>query len=402
MKKAFKVLTAVALTGALAYVMVLRSPQIRNNVAVRDSIAYWAAGDLVIHHQNPYDHATVFRMEQEHGYKDPRPLILRTPPWSLFFVAPLGFLSPFWAWAAWIGLSLSCLLIGMRLCARIYAEEKPPNLFTIVGYTFAPVPACLVSGQMGLVLMLGVVLFLWWEPNRPVLAGAALVIPFAKPHLLALFWLVFILWMVLRRKREVALGFLAALTFATAIALVLDPHVFQHYRDMLHASSISNEFIPALSGVLRLLFFRRMFWVQFVPLLAGLIWAVRFFAGNALSWDWRQHGPALLVVSVLTTPYEWLSDETVLLPAILQAAALAYAARASMKARTKIALVVFALLNILLLLILKSKVPFSTGIYFWSSLVWFFWYFSARKWHSRVFGSRAGIEVAALNSKSGH
>ena len=90
---------------------------------------------------------------------------------------------------------------------------------------------------------------------------------------------------------------------------------------MLRTASIGNEFIPALSGVLRLLFFRHMFWVQFIPLLAGLIWAVRFFARNALSWDWRQHGPALLVVSVLTTPYEWLSDETVLLPAILQAAA---------------------------------------------------------------------------------
>ena len=401
MNRASKSIVAVGITVVLGYALVLHSPQIRQNVAVRDSIAYWAAGDLAIHHQNPYDHTTVFRMEQEHEYKDPRPLILRTPPWSLFLVAPLGFLNPFWAWVAWIGLSLSCLLIGMRLCARMYAEGTPLNLFTIVGYTFAPVAACLVSGQMGLVLMLGIVLFLWWEPNRPVLAGAALVIPFAKPHLLALFWLVFILWMILRRKRGVALGFLAALTFATAIALVLDPRVFQHYRDMLHTSSISNEFIPALSGVLRLLFFRRMFWVQFVPMLVGLIWTVRFFARNALSWDWRQHGPALLVVSVLTAPYEWLSDETVLLPAILQAAAFAYAARGYMKVRTKIALVLFASLDILLLLILKSKVPFSTGIYFWSSLVWFFWYFSARKWYSRVSSSPVEIEVAALNSQPG-
>jgi Glycosyltransferase family 87 len=401
MNKVLKVLTAVALTEVLAYVMVLRSPQIRQNVAVRDSIAYWAAGRLAIHRQNPYDRATVFRLEQEHGYKDPRPLILRTPPWSLFVVSPLGFLNPFLAWVAWIGLSLSCLLIGMRLCAKMYGQGMPPNLFTVLGYTFAPVPACLVSGQMGLVLMLGFVLFLWWEPKRPLLAGAALVLPFAKPHLLSLFWIVFIIWIVLRRKREAALGFLAALTFATAIALVLDPRVFQHYRDMLHTASIGNEFIPALSGALRLLFFRRMFWMQFVPLLAGLIWAVRFFSRNAFSWDWRQHGPALLVVSVLTTPYEWLSDETVLLPAILQAAAFAYAARASMKVRTKIALVVFALLDILLLLILKSKVPFSTGIYFWSSLVWFFWYFSAHKWYSRASSSPVEIEVAALNSKAG-
>jgi hypothetical protein len=205
----------------------------------------------------------------------------------------------------------------------------------------------------------------------------------------------------LRRKRDIALGFLGGLTSAIAIALALDPHVFQHYFEMLHTASIGNEFIPALSGVLRLLFFRRMFWMQFMPLAAGLIWALRFFARNASSWDWKQHGPALLVVSVLTTPYEWLSDETILLPAILQAAAFAYAARAGMKARTKIAVGVFGLLNILLLLILKSKVPFSTGIYFWSSLVWFLLYFFARRWYARASGSPAEIEVAALNSKSG-
>src|SRR3954471_24682721 len=110
MNKVFKVFTAIALTAALAYAMVLRSPQIKQSVAVRDSIAYWAAGDLAIHHQNPYDHAAVFRMEQEHGYKDPRPLILRTPPWSLFLVTPLGYLNPFLAWVAWIALSLGCLL----------------------------------------------------------------------------------------------------------------------------------------------------------------------------------------------------------------------------------------------------------------------------------------------------
>jgi hypothetical protein len=111
----------------------------------------------------------------------------------------------------------------------------------------------------------------------------------------------------------------------------------------------------------------------------GLIWCLRFFLRNSACWNWREHGPPLLVVSVLTTPYEWLSDETVLLPAVLQAAAFVYASRNDLKIRTKLALIIFALLDLLLLLILKSKIPFSTGIYFWSSLVWFFWYFQARK-----------------------
>jgi hypothetical protein len=303
-------------------------------------------------------------------------------------VAPLGFLTPFEAWVTWIAILLGCLMAGMRLSMKLYGGQSvPPNLFTFIAYTFAPVPACLVSGQIGLVLMLGFVLFLLWEPERPFFAGAALVIPFAKPHLLSLFWLVLICWIAQRRKAEVAIGFTTALILAATFALICDPHVFYHYREMLHTASIGNEFIPALSGVLRLVFFRRLFWVQFLPMAVGIIWAVWFFVDNRSSWDWRQHGPALLVVSVLTTPYEWLSDETILLPAILQAAALAYAARGNLKITAKIGIAVFIFLDVLLLLILKAKVPFSTGIYFWSSLVWFFWYFRARKWYSRSAGS---------------
>jgi len=36
-----------------------------------------------------------------------------------------------------------------------------------------------------------------------------------------------------------------------------------------------------------------------------------------------------------------------------------------------------------LLLILRSKIPFATGIYFWSSVVWFSWYFFAVRWSKR-------------------
>lgn len=387
MTRALKLIIALGLTALLAYFLVARTTQIRENVGLRDSVAYWAAGRLLISHQNPYDHNAVLRLEKAQGYRDDRPLILRTPPWSLFVVTPLGLLKPFWAWSAWIALSLACLICGVRLSANLYGKETPPNLFTVIAYTFAPVPACLVSGQMGLVLMFGVVLFLWLEHDHPFLAGAALVIPFAKPHLLGLFWVVLVLWVVQRRTRSLALGFVTALSATTAFAVLMDRDVFQQYRDMLHTASIGHEFIPALSGVLRLLFFRQMFWVQFIPMTLGVMWCVRFFLKNSSAWDWRQHGPPLLVVSVLTTPYEWLSDETVLLPAVLQAAAFIYASRGTLRLRTKIGLIIFAILDLLLLLILKSKIPFSTGIYFWSSLVWFFWYFQARNLRSET---RAG------------
>jgi hypothetical protein len=371
-----KTVVGVATTGILAYALLIYLPQIQKSVSARDSLAYWSAARLLIHHRNPYDFRAVLDLERQHGYGEERPLILRTPPWSLCMVLPLGFLNPVEAWLLWTVIAFSCLVVGMRLCRKLYGGNSvPQNLFSIIGYTFAPVPACLVSGQMGLVLMLGVVLFFWWEGERPFLAGAVLILPFAKPHLLSLFWVAILLWVMLRKKHKIALGFATALTTAVLLPLLFDPHVFQHYRGMLRTASIGNEFIPALSGVIRILFFRHLFWVQFVPLALGLAWGIWFFLARISNWIWWRHAPALLIVSVLTTPYAWLADETVLLPAILQAAAFVYQARADMKVRNKLALSIFALLNALLLLILRSKIPFATGIYFWSSLVWFSWYF---------------------------
>ena len=385
MYRNLRFLLAVILTALVVCFLVLHSAQVRQSVAVRDSIAYWAAARLLTTHQNPYDHAAVLTLERSQGYSEDRPLVLRTPPWSLFLVLPLGWLSPFFAWVVWLVILRACLIVGLRLTRKLYEKEfSSQNLFAIVAYTFAPVPACLVSGQMGLALTLGIVLFLFLEQRRPFWAGAALILPFAKPHLLSLFWLALAIWVVAKRRCLLAIGFASAFVAATMLALVFDHQVFTHYGEMLQVAAIQKEFIPALSGVLRLLFFRRFFWAQFVPLAIGTVWSVRYLVRNWAVWDWRVHGPALLVVSVLTTPYEWLSDETVLVPAILQAFALVYAVRKELRPGSKVLLSFLALLNVLLLLILRFKIPFSTGIYFWSSLVWFGFYFYAQKLHRRA------------------
>ena len=383
MRTPLKLALAVVATGLLGYFLVRMVPEIRRSLTLRDSIAYWSAGRLLIEHRDPYDQANVLELERQHGYGADRPLVLRTPPWSLWMVLSLGLMGPLAAWCVWISLCLGSLLVAMRLCRRLYGEATPRDLFSIAGYLFAPIPACLVSGQMGLALLLGVILFLWLENRKPLLAGAALVLPFAKPHLLSVFWLILALWMVLRRRSSIALGFGLAFAMATGFALALDPALFHQYRGMLRSASIGTEFIPAVSGVVRLIFFRSHFWVQFVPLALGILWSLWFFRKQYSSWSWQQHGPALLVVSVLVTPYSWLADECILLPAILQGVTFVYEVRAGLKLRTKVALVMFALLNLLLLLILRSKIPFATGIYFWSSLVWFGWYFYTRRVHSR-------------------
>jgi hypothetical protein len=103
----------------------------------------------------------------------------------------------------------------------------------------------------------------------------------------------------------------------------------------------------------------------------------------------------VMVVSILVTPYSWLTDEVVLLPAILQAAMWVYDSRQRIRIATGLGILAFVCLNLLLLLILNAKFPFSSGMYFWSSLVWFTWYFFAK----RLARSQTAVGLSPLTAE---
>lgn len=396
--KILKLIPKVILIGLLVWFLVSHQEKIRANASQRDSIAYWAAGKLIVHHQNPYSVADVFALQRSQGYTGDKPLMMRPMPWSLWIFLPLGLLDVYWGWVVWTAILFASLVISIRITWRFYGDgSRPPAVFFIAAYLFAPVVGCLVGGAMGMVLLLGIILFLFLEKQHPFLAGVALLIPFSKPHIFALVWPVLAIWVVTRRRWPLVAGLSTAFVVALSIAMIFDPRVLQHYREMMQAQAIQNEFIPALSGMIRVLFFRRFFWVQFVPLGMGLLWTTWYYWHNRYSWDWRTHGLAVLVVSVLTTPYAWMTDEVVLLPAVLQGVLWLHTKQ--LKVRSQLAIMVFALLNFLLLLILRAQVPPATGIYFWSGLVWFSWYFYARSFRhttSEDTGSLAASEQLSI------
>jgi hypothetical protein len=372
-----KIAVNLTLAALLVWFLVSHEEKIRASVAVRDSIQYWATGTLLVHRQNPYSVSAVEALEASQGYPAARPLMLRTPPWTVWMVLPAGLLNSFWAWVLWLAMLLASLVTAVRISWQMYGQgPSPPAAFLLAGYLFAPVAACLVAGQMGMLLLLGIALFLFLEQERPFWAGVALLLPMAKPHIFVMFWLILAIWAIARRRWALLAGGAAGFLTANLIALALDPAIFQHYREMLQQQAIQHEFIPALSGMIRGVFFRRYFWVQFVPTILGLLWALWFYAKNRQVWSWRLHGPALLIVSLLTTPYSWMTDEVVLLPAILQG--VVWVSKENLKVRSQLIVILFVCLDLLLLLIVKAQVAPATGIYFWSSLVWFGWYWYAK------------------------
>ena len=381
--KSLKPVVNLVLLGLLLWFLVSHEQKIRTSVATRDSIQYWATGTLLVHRQNPYSVSSVEALESSQGYPADRPLMLRTPPWSVWMVLPEGLLNSFWAWVLWLGILLASLVISMRISWRMYGDgSSPPGAVLLAGYLFAPVAACLVAGQMGMVLLLGIALFLLYEKEYPFVAGAALLIPMAKPHIFALLWLIVAVWVIDRKRWTLLAGAAMAFLVANLIAVAFDPQIYLHYREMLHQQAIQHELIPSLSGMIRGFFSPRRFWVQFVPTALGLLWSAWFYWKNRQVWNWRQHGPAVLVISLLTTPYSWVTDEVVLLPAILQAAV--WLNRAKLRLRSQLVILLFIFLDFVMFLILWAQVPPATGIFFWSSLVWLSWYWYAKSFSPDV------------------
>jgi len=53
--RVLKILVRLALSGLVIYALASRSKEMRAGVSHRDSIAYWAAGQLLLQHHNPYE-----------------------------------------------------------------------------------------------------------------------------------------------------------------------------------------------------------------------------------------------------------------------------------------------------------------------------------------------------------
>lgn len=360
-----RILAAVCLLSLGAGIFVLIAAS--NNAGQRDFISYWAAGKQLIHGADPYDAAAVAALERTAGYQLDYRLIMRNPPYALFLALPLGLFSANAGLILWLTLLLASMVLSVRMIWLLHG--RPPDRLHLMGYCFAPVMECLMAGQFGLFLLLGVVLFLFFHRSRPALAGAALLLCAVKPHLFVPFGIVLLAWIVLRREFRILAGFFIALGASCALTLALDRQIFAQYAGMIHSSAIMREIVPTLSEMLRVVVDRDAAWLQFLPEAGGCAWAMGYFWTRRRVWDWNRHGLLLLVVSVLCSPYALFPDEAMLLPAVLAGV---YRAE-----RTGRSLLPFGVFAAVALVEVFANVPMTTLYYLWTVPAWLGWYLYA-------------------------
>ncbi len=214
------------------------------NATERDYIQYWAAGQLLVHHANPYSLEAILKIEQAVGLEGPYPKISVGPPVTLEFFAPLGFVGAKTGLIAWLLVQLVCLALSIWIFWIV--SGKPDSRYHLFGYAFAPVLACLQAGQLGIFMLFGVVLFLLLYETRPFWAGVVLLPCTLKPHLFLPFVTALLLWAIFKRRYVLVAGFLISLIASCGLTLLFDRRLWIEYIDLMRSSRLMRIQLPTL------------------------------------------------------------------------------------------------------------------------------------------------------------
>lgn len=288
----------------------------KNAVGGRDYVEYWAAGQQLVHHRDPYDAGVLQPLERSVGLPvGVDAIVTPNPPTALPLMLPLGLVSAMVGSRLWTLALLASLILSVRMTRAMHGSPK--NEWHWLGYSFAPAVVSLARGQVSILILLGLVLFLRFYRTRPYLAGASLWLCAVKPHLFLPFGVALFAWAIAGRRYRVLLGAAGAMALSAGIVTAFNPAVWGEWVRSMRVDRIDRIPIPCLSNMLRRAISPDTMWLQYVPAALACVWALVYFRRHKDDWDWWGHGSVVVLVSLLVAPYTWLTDQVILIPALL-------------------------------------------------------------------------------------
>jgi len=360
---------AILLGGFFLLTAIFELTLTEQSAATRDFIGYWAAGQQIVHGANPYDAAEVLRLEKAVGLGNLQIKITPSPPVGLALVLPLGFLGAKSGLVFWTVAQLACLSATLWILWLV--QGRPNSRIHLFGYAFPPALACLMAGQLGIFCLLGITAFLLWHERRPFCAGAALLPLTLKPHLFLAVGLVLLLWVAWRKSPRILVGLVVATTVSSAAVFSFDRNVWSQYAAMMRSNVLQDRFAPTLSAYFRWDVSPGMVWLEYLPAGGACVWAFWYFWSRRDQWKWMEQGLTVLLVSVMCAPYAWLTDEAVLLPAVMVGVYRAIDTRRS--------LLPIAVFSAAALIELYADVRITSWYYTWTTSAWLAWYLYATR-----------------------
>lgn len=354
--------------GLVAVTAFLFVPSILSHApGTRDYIVYWATGQQLLHHGNPYDAHGMGVLEHAWGVKSGEAFYMRNPPWTLPLAAPLGLMGVHTGAAVW---TLFLLALTVAATWIVWPVVRVPGSKVVwIGY-FSPLAInAVVAGQTPVFAFLGLALFLRLQKTRPFAAGAGLALCMVKPHLLLACVPAFLLWIVLEKTWRVLLGFVTAMAASCAVTEWIDPAAWRQYLEWARHSGIAHEKIACLSVALRDLIRPSADWLTYIPTAVACVWGLVYYWQRRREWDWTNQGGLAVLVSLFAAPYCFPWDQCLGIPALLFAAA---------RTRSRLALAAIAVAYIGLDVQQLCGIQVRSPFWLWAAPFWLGWFLWAR------------------------
>jgi hypothetical protein len=281
-----------------------------------DFITYWAAGHLFLTHGDPFSPAATFVIEKSYGWTLPRPYVTFCPPWALPIMSAMAALPFRAAHPLWLAISLLLnALSAIGLWIYFGGARSKSWIAILLCLTFLPMGGAEINGQITPLILFTLTAFLWLLRRKQYFAAGFILIGTGpKPHLLFLVALAILFWTIQQRLWTLFLGILVSFSAATASAILYNPASLGYLHKTYGAAM---DISCGIGGALRSIFGFQHLWLQFVPSVIGAAWFLFYWSKHRHHWDWQQHLPLLLIVSVCTSPYCWYHDFVLILPALI-------------------------------------------------------------------------------------
>ncbi|MCC6221508.1 MAG: DUF2029 domain-containing protein [Deltaproteobacteria bacterium] len=315
----FTVKTVLLLTIVTALNLAAIGGANDRSFGANDFSEYWSAYQLYSHNQDPYDKEAMLEIQRDLGFSRDSALMMYNPPWLLTLMSPLLNLDFPLATKVWLLTNIVLTALSILLIWHAVSGKKE-SLFSafLGGLTFYPLFNTAQIGQSSILITFGLALILWGlEKKKNTLVGLSLILLTIKPHLPYLFLLALGWWIIVHKKFSIVASFLIGFAALLALTFLQSNAALGFWVESLKTPPVHFK-SSTLSGILIAMLpnyidsFRDAVFVTSVIPCTSLLALYVYLLRERPKIQWASFMPPLLSLSLFTSPYGWLFDQSCL------------------------------------------------------------------------------------------